>query len=177
MLSSLSVHKTTFQLLELAQPCQGTFAGSGKGLFPFWLIPSYFTYSFIFFTNFFIFSTYSVIFPSYSYIFWWHILPHILTYFWYTLSYFRLLSTYFSHIPSYFVHIYYIKESPNVTSSREGKGGVYSQILKLPARSRSGNFSKSPGHFFEWLFPRMWRHQGRGWRGVYSQIVILPSGA
>ena len=59
------------------------------------------------------------------------------------LTYSFIYCTYSFH----FHHIYYIKEFPNVTSS-EGKG-VYSQILKLLPRSRSENFFKSPGHFFE----------------------------
>ena len=99
------------------------------------------TYFFIFFMYSFIFSTYSFIILHIFHILFLHI------YFRYIPSYFRLLSSYFSHIPSYFLLIYYIKELPNVTSLR-GRG-VYSQILKLPLRSKAGNFSKSPGHFFE----------------------------
>jgi len=45
-----------------------------------------------------------------------------------------------------FLHIYCIKEFRNVTWGR----GVYSGILTLLLGSRTGNFSKSLGHFPEY---------------------------
>ena len=98
----------------------------------------------IFFRIFYIFlhiSSYIVIFPSYSYI--------LSTYFFIYLH----ISFLFLHIFDIFLHIpsYLLDQGiPECDVIRKGGGGgVYSQILKLPPRSRAGNFSKSPGHFFE----------------------------
>ena len=53
----------------------------------------------------------------------------------------------------------------NVTSSGR-RGGVHSRILKLPPRSKAGNFSKSSGHFSECDVI-----EGGG---MYSRILKLP---
>ena len=52
---------------------------------------------------------------------------------------------------------------------------MYSRILKLPPRSRAGNFSKSPGHSPERSFSRCYVIRGDGGGGkLYSQILKLP---
>ena len=168
----------------------------------YWHISShsfiFLTYFFIFFTYSFIFSTYSVIFPSYSYI----ILTYSLIFLTYSFIFstysfiifhiFHILLhifRFFLHIFHIFLHIFYIflHISFIFTTSRNSRmwrhqggwgwggvvAGMYLRILKLPPRFRSGNFFKSPGHFFEWSFPRMWRHQGMEGCGTHKSWYYL----
>ena len=90
-------------------------------------------------------------------------------------SIYRHISSYSFIFSTYlFLHISFIFTTSRDSRVRRHQGGggreVYSRILKLPPRSRAGNFSKSPGHFSECDVVR-----GSG--GGYSQILIILSGA
>ena len=112
------------------------------------------SYSFIFSTYFFVFFTYLFIFSTSTYFF----------------IYYRHISFIFLHIFDIFLHIPSYLLDQGIPGCEVIRGwGVYSQILKLRPRSTAGNFSKSPVHFSECDIIR------GGWRGVYSQILILYS--
>ena len=73
------------------------------------------------------------------------------TYFFIFLNIFDIIFLYIFHIFLHIFHIFLhnchisvIKNFPNVTLSKGWKGGS-SRILKLPPRSRAGNFSTSSG--------------------------------
>ena len=88
----------------------------------------------------FIFSIYSFIFSTYSFIF---------------LAYSFIFTT---------------SRNSRMWGQQGGEGGLHGRGCTRNSWDYSLGpdleiFPKSPGHFFEWSFPRMWRHQGGGGGG------------
>ena len=107
--------------------------------------------------------TYSFIFSTYSYIFSLH-------FFIFPTSFFMFFTYYSFIFPISFI---FTKSRNSRMWGQQGGRGSSRKSWNYPLGPDLKIFLKSPGHFFEWSFPRMWRHQGvEGGGGVLANSDI-----